>query len=114
MKNTQFERTDRRQCLRIEYRSSERPVLQVGKSKFEILDLNEKGLAMQLSNNAEGMELKDNVIGLILFKSGWQVGIEGHVKWNNENVVGIEFISPISRDAIIREHKLRFQKFQDK
>ena len=50
--------------------------------------------------------------GLIRFKSGEKVGIEGSSIWRKDNRVGIEFSNPLPSEIIIREHESRSVKFK--
>ena len=66
MKNNQFSTAERRKYLRIRYRPSERPTLKIGKSEFEILDLNEQGLAIQYGELSVPFDLEKKVSGLVM------------------------------------------------
>lgn len=99
---------ERRKFLRIKYRPSERPILRIGKNEYEILDLSEMGLAFGYTGH---IKFEKTINGMITFLSGDILGIEGNVAWNRGQKVGIKFTFPLLRETIIREHKLRSEKF---
>ena len=100
---------ERRKSLRISYHPSERPVFQIGKDTFWVVDLNETGMAIE---GADALVHFEEIRGRVLFRQDESMGVEGVVVWRKNNRWGIEFNHPIPASIILREHQRRAQNLR--
>jgi hypothetical protein len=96
---------DRRAHERVQYGTSERPILTVGGAAYEVLDCSERGLLIARARDAP-VETGTDLQGTIRFPTGRQVPVEGVVVRAQQDAVAIQFTGLwIPRDVILAEQR---------
>lgn len=79
-------REDRRDYLRLEYQSEERPQMTNKDQKFQVLDMSRTGLRIR---NDKEIKPEDWVTGQLALASGQLLDVEGTVQWKHDNEFGL-------------------------
>jgi hypothetical protein len=96
---------DRRAHERVQYATSERPVLTVGKATYEVLDCSERGLLVARADDALA-EAGLDIQGKIRFPTGVEVTVEGVVLRAQQDAIAIQFTGLwIPREVILAEQR---------
>jgi hypothetical protein len=96
---------DRRAHERVQYSTSERPVLSVGKATYEVLDCSERGLLVARADDALA-EAGLDIQGKIRFPTGVEVTVEGVVLRAQQDAIAIQFTGLwIPREVILAEQR---------
>ncbi len=105
-KKKEYEDTERRKYLRIKYLNIEKPKLKIGKHKFEVLDISQRGLKFL---NDKEVNLSEHISGELTFLCGESIDIEGSLIWEQDDDLGLYLKNHISSDMIQNE-KLYIQE----
>jgi hypothetical protein len=97
---------ERRKNPRIEYFNIERPRLKIGKHKFEVLDISQRGLKFL---NDKEVNLSEHISGKLTFLCGESIDIEGSLIWEQDDDFGLYLKNLIPSDMIQKE-KLYIQE----
>jgi hypothetical protein len=96
---------DRRAHERVQYVTSERPRLTVGRASYEVLDCSERGLLLVRAGDAlaePGLDIQ----GTIRFPTGVEVTVEGVVVRAQAEAIAVQFTGLwIPRDVILAEQR---------
>jgi hypothetical protein len=96
---------DRRAHERVQYSTSERPVLTVGKAAYDVLDCSERGLLVARAGDALA-EAGLDIQGKIRFPTGVEVTVEGVVLRAQQDAIAIQFTGLwIPREVILAEQR---------
>ncbi len=78
-------KTDRKKP-RIYFEPGKRPLLEIGKNKFEVEDISEVGLKFLVDSE---ISLTREIVGTVSFFKGDTVEIAGKLQWTRGNSVGV-------------------------
>lgn len=96
---------DRRAHERVQYATTERPVLTVAGAGYEVLDCSERGLLVARTDDTlaeQGLDIQ----GMIRFPTGVEVTVEGVVLRAQADAIAIQFTGLwIPRDVILAEQR---------
>jgi hypothetical protein len=102
IKNQEEELENRRRHFRLEYPPGQRPVFNVRKYRFDVVDISQSGLRFVNDQEARfGKWLN----GVIVFPDGESIEKEARVVWNYKNVYGIEFLTRIPFKIMLEQQK---------
>ena len=101
-----YEGIERRKYPKIEYLNAERPSLKIGKHKFEVLDISQRGLKFL---NDKEVNLSEHISGKLTFLCGESIDIEGSLIWEQDDDFGLYLKNLIPSDMIQKE-KLYIQE----
>lgn len=94
---------NRRRHFRLEYPPGERPVFNVRKYVFDVVDVSQSGLRFVNDKDARfGKWLS----GTIVFPSGDTIERDAKVIWSYQNVYGVEFLIRIPFKIMLEQQKL--------
>lgn len=99
-KKKNYEDTERREFQRITYSNIEGPRLKIGKHKFEVLDISQRGLRFL---NDKEVIFSEYITGELTFLCGESVSIEGLVIWEQDDDFGLYLKNLMPSDAIQKE-----------
>jgi hypothetical protein len=83
---------ERRNYLRREYKSKERPTLKIGKIEFEVIDISERGLKFI---NKKKINLKGWVSGTLTLSNSRSIEIDGIIIRKKNSEIGMHLIGSI-------------------
>ena len=95
-----YEYIERRRDSRTEYLNTERPILKIGKHKFEVLDISQIGLKFL---NDKEVNLSEYISGNLTFLCGESIDIEGSLIWGQDDDFGLYLKNHIPSDMIQKE-----------
>jgi hypothetical protein len=95
-----YEYIERRKDSRTEYLNIERPRLKIGKHKFEVLDISQRGLKFL---NDKEVNLSEYISGKLTFLCGESIDIEGSLIWEQDDDFGLYLKNHIPSDIIQKE-----------
>ena len=95
-----YEYIERRRDSRTEYLNVERPILKIGKHKFEVLDISQIGLKFL---NDKEVNLSEYISGNLTFLCGESIDIEGSLIWEQDDDFGLYLKNHIPSDMIQKE-----------
>ena len=101
-KKKKYEDTERRKYLRIKYLNIEKPKLKIGKNKFEVLDISQRGLKFL---NDKEIILSEYISGKLAFLYGESIAIEGSLVWEQDDDFGLYLKNLITSTMIKKEQK---------
>lgn len=99
-KKKKYEGIERRKYPRIEYLNIEGPRLKIGKHKFEVLDISQRGLKFL---NDKEVNLSEYISGKLTFLCGESIDIEGLLIWEQDDDFGLYLKNLIPSDMIQKE-----------
>jgi hypothetical protein len=102
MKNKDYNGAERRAYFRVNYPSTERPILRIGKNEFEVIDISERGLRFW---NNQNIKLPEWARGTIIFHNNNSLNVEGKIVWEYENGIGVKLITSIPYTRILEEQR---------
>ncbi len=91
---------ERRKDSRTEYLNIEGPRLKIGKHKFKVLDISQKGLKFL---NDKEVNLSEYISGKLTFLCGESIDIEGSLIWEQDDDFGLYLKNHIPSDIIQKE-----------
>ncbi len=98
--------TERRKSLRIMYLNIEKPIFKMGKYKFKVIDISQRGI--KFINNKEEI-LPEYIGGKLTFLYGGSIAIEGSVIWEQDDDFGI-YLKNVIPVSMIQKEELYIQK----
>ena len=105
-KKKKYEDTERREFQRIAYSNIEGPRLKIGKHKFEVLDISQRGL--RFFNDKE-VVFSEYIAGELTLLCGESVSIEGLVIWEQDDDFGL-YLKNIMPVDVIQKEELYIRK----
>ena len=110
-KKKKYENTERRKYLRIKYLNVEKPKLKIGKHKFEVLDISQRGLKFL---NDKEITLSEYISGKLTFLYGESIAIEGSLAWEQDDDFGLYLKNLITSTMINMEKTIKELKLNQK
>jgi hypothetical protein len=95
-----YEGIERRKYPRTEYFNIEGPKLKIGKHKFEVLDISQRGLKFL---NDKEVNLSEYISGKLTLLCGESIDIEGSPIWEQDDDFGLYLKNHIPSDIIQKE-----------
>ena len=86
MNTIDYNGPERRNYTRVIYKPSQKAVLEIDSSMFDVLDINESGIRF---SNPSGLDIPGFIRGILTMLSGTQVEIDGKVEWAQDDEVGV-------------------------
>jgi hypothetical protein len=102
MESQKFDGPDQRRYFRVKYPPNERPELQIGTHRFEVLDISERGLRFASDQEVKFAEW---IRGTLIFSDRGSLVIEGRIIWKKEAKIGLKLVTPISYMRILKEQR---------
>jgi hypothetical protein len=99
-KKKKYEDIERRKYPRTEYLNIERPRLKIGKHKFEVLGISQRGLRFL---NDKEVKLSKYISGKLTFLCGESIDIGGLLIWEQDDDFGLYLKNLITSDMIQKE-----------
>ncbi len=105
---------NQREHYRIRYPDLERPEFLVGKQKYPVLDVSERGIRVKLPMS-HVFVLGQIVKGIVKFRSGKQVAIEGRIIriTQAESSCSVQLRRSIPLAYIMEEQRLLLQRYNE-
>lgn len=107
-KKKKYEDAERREYQRIAYSNIKGPRLKIGKHKFEVLDISQRGLRFL---NDKEVIFSEYIAGELTFLCGESVAIEGLVIWEQDDDFGLYLKNLMPSDAIQKEELYIRERF---
>ncbi len=98
---------EKRKYQRYDFTSGEGPVLKIGDKEFPIENMSQGGIKF-VKNRDETFD--DVINGIIVFPSGEKIEIDGSIKWELEDVIGLSFTDLIPEDLFGKDQHVAFLK----
>jgi hypothetical protein len=95
-----YEGIERRKYPTTVFLNIEGPRLKIGKHKFEVLDISQKGLNFL---NDKEVNLSEYIRGKLTFLCGESIDIEGSLIWEQDDDFGLYLKNHIPSDMIQKE-----------
>ena len=105
-KTKNYDGLEKRKYLRVKYLNVEKPKIKIGRHKFEVLDISQRGL--RFTNNKEVI-LPEYVSGKLTLLHGESVTIEGSLLWEQDDDFGL-YLKNLITSAIIQKEQAFIQK----
>jgi PilZ domain len=105
---------NQREHYRIRYPDLERPEFQVGKQKYAVLDVSERGMRFKIPMSHAFIS-GQTVKGIVVFRSGKQVAIEGRIMriTQAESSCSLQLRRSIPLAYIMEEQRLLLQRYNE-
>ena len=99
--NIDFEGTEKREYPRIKYLIIDKPKLKIGKRKYEVLDISQRGLRFLKD---EKCLLPENISGKLTLLCGESFSVEGSLIWEQDDDFYV-YLKNIIAPTVIQKEK---------
>ena len=101
----------RRAHYRIDYPEGDRPHLRYGKRRYEILNLSEGGIKIEIPQSDE-LPLEETLSVTIELVGGKEIEVEGHVLRRDTDTTVLHLSSRVPLSVIVEEQRQQIAKYR--